>query len=437
MSSVPSQPHSRPLTRHPLSPRPTRLPQRSIIAYTPMNMPSPLPTHAGAMMPLGPRPSFSDRRRPPWLLAISLLLHVLALLALLTIPRRPESTPESAPSYELMFDNGGGNVPPTSPDQAQEQPRSAPASESPPSPVPEPAPPTPESRPTPDAPPIETPAPMMAPSAPPLPEVPTLPADATPVPAPIDPAPPPPLPQALPPPEPATPPAEPAPVPQPSQAPQPAPQALEAPRAPTTPEVRLEQPAEPPPPPPLVPNLVLPMPPPPLPPPLLPTPPPPRPRVAPPSTAGTFANPMDLNLGPARLAAPRSTAARGSVASRSMDFSTGAPKSGPNKQEAFFSIRAANIGADWQQGLRTYWLAHRYYPRQAAETGQDGSVDVVLTINRLGRVQGVEVKGKSGSPFLDMAAVAVWRNAQLPPLPIEVSGETISIPITINYILLR
>ncbi len=143
---------------------------------------------------------------------------------------------------------------------------------------------------------------------------------------------------------------------------------------------------------------------------------------------------MDLNFGRASSRAP---APRGSAGSRAIDFSLGTPKAGPNRSEAFFDARAANVGADWAQGLAEYWRRHRFYPQQAAENGEDGMVQISLVVNRLGRVQSVEVKTRSGSPWLDMAAVAVWRNAQLAPLPAENPNPTITISLTINYILLR
>ena len=129
-------------------------------------------------------------------------------------------------------------------------------------------------------------------------------------------------------------------------------------------------------------------------------------------------------------------APRGSVASRSLDLSPGAPKPGPNRQEAFFDARAAKLGADWMEGVRAYWLRHRYYPQQAAQNGEDGTVDVELVVDRYGRVQSATVVQRSGSSFLDMAAVGTFRGGQLPPLPREVEAPY-KVTLTINYLLLR
>ena len=146
---------------------------------------------------------------------------------------------------------------------------------------------------------------------------------------------------------------------------------------------------------------------------------------------------MDLNFGPStkRGAAARVGAAPGSVASRSFDLSPGAPK-GPNRAEAFFDARAARLGADWEGALMAYWLKHRYYPQQAAEDGEDGQVALELTVNSSGRVESAVIKSRSGSQFIDMAAVGTWRGAQLPPLPPELA-PSYKFTITIDYMLIR
>ena len=77
------------------------------------------------------------------------------------------------------------------------------------------------------------------------------------------------------------------------------------------------------------------------------------------------------------------------------------------------------------------------FPRQAAESGEDGTVQVELVVNRLGKVESVEISRRSGSPWLDMAALSTWRSAQLAPFPAENTDPRVTITLTINYILLR
>jgi len=398
---------------------------------------TPLPS---PRVPLSGQAAAGRSRRRAWWVCGSAALHLLALAAVLMV-RRPAPDLPITPSYELLFDNGGASTPPASEQTAMDSaPPSQPAdaardaqaaapepppalpepqqlamapSEPPPTPVPDVLPPEPPPQPLPDP----TPEP---PAQPPQPPQPPQQVQAIPEPAPQAP-----VQQAM-----APPLAPPAP-PDAAVTVEPAPPPVPVP-IPVPPAVRLAQPDALAPsvtPRDLVPDLTPPAAPVPL-PPLAP-----RPRPAPPRPQfGSLGAPMDLNFG---QAASRAPAPRGSSGSRAIDFSLGAPKPGPNKSEAFFDIRAANIGADWAQGLAAYWRRHRFYPQQAAENGEDGTVQVVLVVNRLGRVQSVEVKSRSGSPWLDMAAVATWRNAQLAPLPAENTDPTITIPLTINYILLR
>ncbi len=366
-------------------------------SHDPVPMPPPL---TSPNLPVRRRSDTARDPRRRWAVVGSVLLHLLALAALL-VTRAPESPMPIAPSYDLVFENGGSSTPPTAPDQAPDTPSEAPAADLPP---------------TPDA----------EPPAPPVPQAPSEPILELPAPPPdlAEPEPEPPTPDTAP--EPAEPP-QPEPIPQPEAEPAPAPK-------PEPPAVRLAVPE--PTAPSVSPQTLAPDLPPLVPPALLPPVPTPHPRqqALQRPAPGAFPAPIDLNFG---RAASRAPAPRAAGSSRAIDFSLGAPKPGPNKSEAFFDIRAANIGADWAQGLAVYWRQHRYYPQQAAQNGEDGTVEIQIVVNRLGRVESVEIQRRSGSPWLDMAAVGTWRNAQLAPLPAENTDRTITIPLTINYLLIR
>jgi len=349
------------------------------------------------MARIGPRTDTLRDRRRPWTIIASVLLHLLALGTLL-VARRPDPPTSITPSYDLVFENGGAPTPPSAP-----------------------ADPTIDTPPEAPAPDLPTPTPLVPPDPSALPDA-------------LDAEPPPPAPTAKPTPAPEeAAPEEPA--PQPAPEPAPAPQAAPVPQALPTPEPPAVRLAEPQPTSPLSPEALAPdlpalVPPPPLP----PAPAPPRPHQQALQRPGAFPPPIDLNYGPAASRAP---APRIAGSSRAIDLSLGRPKPGPNKSEAFFDIRAAHIGADWGQGLVAYWRLHRYYPQQAAQNNQDGTVQIEIVVNRLGRVESVDIRRRSGSPWLDMAAVGTWRNAQLAPLPAENTDRTITIPLTINYVLLR
>lgn len=356
-------------------------------------------------------------RHRSWTIVVSVLLHVLLLAAVLLFTRKPPEEGGGAPSYDLVFEGPAGTPPPGTPDAAAAAPESAPVPQAAPPPAAPAQPDAPAGPPTPA--PLAPPVPDAAPPAPP-PVAPSIPVPNEAPPAPAPPAAPLPAPAQ---PVPVTP--EPSPL---AAAPEPT-----APSAPAA--VRLEAPQEEQRP--ASPAPIMPQPPPPLPAPRPPAPPPAfRPRSAPPP--GSFSNPMDLSFaGPqSRPGAPRIGAPRGSVASRSLDLSPGSSHTEPTRQDAFFDARAAAAGQDWKDGLMSYWLKHRYYPRQAAEAGEDGRVEIEMTVNQFGKVTAVSVKSQSGSPWLDMAALATWRGAQLAPLP-ATAGDHLTFSISINYMLLR
>jgi hypothetical protein len=232
-------------------------------------------------LPMRRRPDTARDPRRRWAVVGSVLLHLLALSALL-IARAPEPPMPIAPSYDLLFEDGGSSTPPTAPEQALDTPSETPAADLPPipeaePPVPQPdliqpeppAPEPPQSQATPQpAEPTPTPNPAASASLPDLiePELNSAPDTAEP--------------EELPQPEPVPQAAEPAPAP-----------------SPEPPAVRLTEPE--PVAPPLSPQTLAPD----L-PPLVPPPPlPPAPTLPPGQQAlqrpapGTFAAPMDLNFG--------------------------------------------------------------------------------------------------------------------------------------------
>ena len=388
------------------------------LLYLPPHDPVPMPhlPLTSPALPMRRRPDTARDPRRRWAVIGSVLLHLLALAALLVV-RAPEPPMPIAPSYDLLFEDGGSSTPPTAPNQALDTPSEAPASDLPPTPEAEPPAPQPD---------LVQPEP----AAPSQPQAPPQSAEPAPTTSPVPSAA---VPDSIQP-EPNSAPETVEPE-KPLQ-PEPAPRAAEPAPAPSPepPAVRLTEPE--PVTPPISPQTLAPdlpplVPPPPLPP--APTPPSQQQALRRPAP-GTFAAPMDLNFG---RTASRAPSPRATGSSRAIDFSLGAPKPGPNKSEAFFDIRARNIGADWAQGLAVYWRRHRYYPQQAAQNGEDGTVEIEIVVNRLGRVESVEILRRSGSPWLDMAAVGTWRNAQLAPLPAENTDRTITIPLTINYLLIR
>ncbi|MBV9653573.1 MAG: energy transducer TonB [Acetobacteraceae bacterium] len=232
-------------------------------------------------------------------------------------------------------------------------------------------------------------------------------------------------------------PAPPAPTPPPpAPAPQPAPT---PPAPPPPPETALATPPEPPPPPLETPPMPEPAPVPapapaqPKPPPAARPPPRPRPPAReaerPPRPSTDFPAPMKFSFGAPRTPSPLERA-----------FSTYQPGRVARGDEAlgqFAKVTKGQVDADWMSDLHRWWLEHRYYPEQAAMAGEDGTVKIQIQVDRYGRVHFVDLEGRSGSQWLDMAAQAVFRGANLPPFPPGTRDDQITVDLTINYILVR
>ncbi len=103
----------------------------------------------------------------------------------------------------------------------------------------------------------------------------------------------------------------------------------------------------------------------------------------------------------------------------------------------FAEVTKGHVDPSWMSLLHDWWNRHGYYPEQAARLGQDGRVRIEIVVDRSGKVRNLELLRRSGSPWLDLAAQAVFRNAQLPPFPPGTSDDQITLNLTINYILTR
>lgn len=338
------------------------------------------------------------------MLLASALVH-LALLALFLLEWR-DTPPQgsSPPSIDIMVDpqptaDVAAERPPKPPSDRQGEP-TAPEVPAPPVP-PEPAPAEPvPAEPAPLAPPEPAPteSPPPAPAEPILPAAPEPPAPAEPIPEPVAPE------AVLPPPQEVL----------PTVVPRRSPPAVNLDLAPPVP----------------------------IPPPVL-TPPPPaippapaarRPPAFPaPIVSSWNANPfapqaqrqprgnngIDLSLGPVASA------------------SRGTPPRGPQDIDSNIRVVGAQVGPDWIRLMQEWWVRHRYYPTQAAQNGEAGTVQVHLDMDRFGRVHSVRIESTSGSQWLDAGALSIFRNAQLPPFPSGTPEARADLHLTLNFYLIR
>ena len=92
-----------------------------------------------------------------------------------------------------------------------------------------------------------------------------------------------------------------------------------------------------------------------------------------------------------------------------------------------------NNGAAWMGRLKQWWDQHSFYPKEASQTNEGGAVKVRIVIAADGQVTSIEVVQGSGSSVLDGAAVAVFRNAHLPPLPPGTPAQPADVVVTLHY----
>lgn len=136
-------------------------------------------------------------------------------------------------------------------------------------------------------------------------------------------------------------------------------------------------------------------------------------------------------MSPPSSRAPTRTASR---APATIDFSL-APRQGATDVTPFSRLAGMRVGPDWRNELSAWVRQHAYYPPQAAMNDEDGTATVLAVVKPTGQVVSVELERRSGSTWLDMALVALFRDAKLPPLHDET--EPLHLHFTMNYILIR
>ena len=344
------------------------------------------------------------RPRRVWVLLLSAGLHLAVVLLLLLGPK-PAPPPQEplASSVAMVFQppkQGRKSTPNPQPEISLPEPPPAPPPQAPVPRPPAPAP-RPEPKPTPPA-----PAPRLAVTTPATPP-------ATPTPAP---------PVAPPQPAPAVPAAPPAPpVPRvPAAPPVPTVQAPVASAAPApAPTLPLPPPVVAPPPAPssAAPQLAM----------TVPLHPPklrqqPAPRQHPPAA---FPKPMVMSLGrPLRPARPIPQESRGPGAV------------GPNWYGNAMQVVKGHVDPNWGSELVAWVHRHAYWPPQAAAAGESGTSVVQFVVDRYGHVLSVQPMMSSGSKWLDMETMALFRNAHVPPLPPDTSDQTVTIDFYLHWVLL-
>lgn len=118
-----------------------------------------------------------------------------------------------------------------------------------------------------------------------------------------------------------------------------------------------------------------------------------------------------------------------------IDMSLGPASRGTADPTPYSDSDESAAGADWRNALSRWVSEHAYYPDQARHLGEEGDVRVHVIAAPDGRVREVELVGKSGSMWLDIGLVSMFRDAHIPPFP--GSREPIDFNFTMHYILIR
>jgi len=77
---------------------------------------------------------------------------------------------------------------------------------------------------------------------------------------------------------------------------------------------------------------------------------------------------------------------------------------------------------------------NKFYPPLAKRLGIEGSVEVEITVNRLGEVTEVKVV-RGEHKILNRAALKLIKKSKLPPLPQSYKGESLTLTVSIGYAL--
>lgn len=162
---------------------------------------------------------------------------------------------------------------------------------------------------------------------------------------------------------------------------------------------------------------------------VLPTPPVPPPQPV--TSTHPPPSPPVLQTRPRRLPPPR-TVARPAVTSAQASQAD-APTRAAEGRDAPGRVSAGNNGAAWMGRLKQWWDQNSFYPREASQTDEGGNVRVHILISGDGRVTSIDVVQSSGSGILDSAAMAVFRNARLPPLPPGTPPQPADVVVTLHY----
>ncbi|MCF3945578.1 energy transducer TonB [Acidiphilium iwatense] len=96
-----------------------------------------------------------------------------------------------------------------------------------------------------------------------------------------------------------------------------------------------------------------------------------------------------------------------------------------------------NAGPDWESAFNKWVNEHKYYPKAAAENGEDGKVTISFTVLPDGKVIDLRLLRSSGAPLLDMAWYGLFRGVRVPRFPPGSTAKSERVIATMHFILIR
>jgi protein TonB len=152
--------------------------------------------------------------------------------------------------------------------------------------------------------------------------------------------------------------------------------------------------------------------------------------LTPRSRGNPFAHIVPFDLSPTQQR--RSLAA----GTRGLDLTAGPVVRNGRLTDSVTHVVGQHGVSDYMEALSAFVEAHKFYPKEALEAGQEGASSLLVTIARDGTVKRVRLVQHSGSAALDDGWMSIFQNNKLPPLNDDMPGEEVTIPVTMNYILI-
>jgi periplasmic protein TonB len=98
---------------------------------------------------------------------------------------------------------------------------------------------------------------------------------------------------------------------------------------------------------------------------------------------------------------------------------------------------APTISPDYRTLLSGWLEAHKRYPEDARQRGEEGRAVLRFRVDRYGRVLDYQVVSSSGYADLDQAVDNMMRGATMPPFPPSMTEPEIEVSVTIRFGLSR